>query len=390
MKIGIIGTRGFPIVYSGYETLVAHLAPALAERGHDVTVYCHRHLFPTRPKMVDGVRLVYAPGVPSKSLSQLTHSAVSTLHAVFERFDILLYVNSSNGPFGVVFWPGRTKTVINVDGLEWLRPKWRGLGSRYFRWSSELATKTFDSIVTDADAMAQVYRDEFGADSTTIAYGAPVSSSSEPERVQEFDLEAGEYYLIVGRLVPDNNADLIVAGFEHSKTERKLVVVGDVPQASEFAERVRSTPDPRVVFTGYVRDQATLRELYCNSYAYLHGHEFGGTNPALLKALGFGTCVLALDTPFSREVLANDRFGLYFDKTPDSVRKAIEHAEESPEWVEKMRSQSRQRISERYTWDRIVTEYEDLFESLASPANPGLIEQASAGPQGAAERGRAV
>lgn len=328
-------------------------------------MYCHRGLFPARLGVVNGVRLVYVPGSHRKSLSQLSHSLAATLHLVLhERPDVALYVNSANGPLGWLLKGGGIRSAINVDGLEWLRPKWKGFGAKYFRWSSAVATTAFDVVVTDAEAMADIYRQQFNAPSTVIEYGANVGYSERPERVREAGVTPGDYYLVVARLVPDNNAELIVQGFTQSKARRKLLVVGDVPYADPYADRVRATADPRLVFPGYVRDQQLLRELYCNSYVYLHGHEFGGTNPTLLKALAYGCAIGALDTPFSREVLNGDRHGLYFSKDPASVTACIDRLEHDQGHVGELRSRSRDRIAERYTWERIVDEYERLISKL--------------------------
>jgi glycosyltransferase involved in cell wall biosynthesis len=366
MRIAIIGSRGFPYVYSGYETLVGELSAGLVARGHEVLVYCRSSLFPEQPPIVRGVRLVYIPSLESKTLGTLTHGFLATLDVVRRRVDVVLYVNSANGPFGAIARLFRKRTAINVDGLEWLRPKWKGLGGKYFYWSSWLSTKLFDEIVTDAEAMADVYRKEFRSPSTVIAYGAHPAESKDPARLKEFELTCGGYYLIVGRLIPDNNADVIIRGFEKSSTKRRLVIVGDVPYKDKYADRVKSTKDQRIGFVGYVKDQALLRELYCNSYAYFHGHEFGGTNPALLKALGFGCAILALDTPFSREVLAGDRHGIYFPKTPEGVAAAIAWAESNPDLLRSMRETSRRRIEEAYTWGGVIDRYEKLFRDLAT------------------------
>jgi glycosyltransferase involved in cell wall biosynthesis len=275
-------------------------------------------------------------------------------------------VNSANGPFGLLTRAFRKRTAINVDGLEWLRPKWRGLGARYFKLASYLSTKLFDVVITDSQRMAEIYLKEFNCPSTTIAYGANVAQSTQPELIEQFGLKLREYYLIVGRLIPDNNAGLIVRGFEQSSTSRKLVVLGDVPYKDHYAETVRKTQDPRIVFPGYVRDSDVLRELYCNSYVYIHGHEFGGTNPALLKALACGCCVLALDTPFNREVLADERHGMYFEKSPESFLRALNQLESDAISLEDKRETARSRIVENYSWEKIVDQYENLFQRLAA------------------------
>jgi len=368
LRIALVGSRGYPYVYSGYETFVAAVAPRLAARGHEVTVYCHRGLFAARPVVVDGVRLAYVPSIERKVLSQLSHSLLATLHLVVAaRPDVALYVNSANGPFGWLLRAGGIRSAINVDGLEWLRPKWRGLGARYFRWASSVATRAFDVVVTDANAMADIYHREFGATSTTIAYGANVGFSERPERVRECGVEPGDYYLVVGRLIPDNNGDLIVRGFTGTGIRRKLLVVGDVPYRDAYAAAVRRTNDARVLFPGYVRDQDLLRELYCNAYVYLHGHEFGGTNPALLNALACGCAIAALDTPFNREVLSDGRHGRLFPKEESAVARLLTTLDANPAAVQALRATARDRIAERYTWERITDQYEAMLQRLVRP-----------------------
>ncbi len=365
MNIAIIGTRGYPYVYSGYETFISELAPRLVLRGHNVTVYCHRGLFDSRPSIVNGVKLAYLPAMEKKSLSQFSHSFLATLHACMSTADVLLYVNSANGPFGALTRIAGKKTAINVDGLEWLRPKWKGLGAKYFLTASYLSTKLFDAVISDCDGMAKIYKRKFQSESVTIAYGANLGSSIEPSLLDKWGLARGTYYLVVGRLIPDNNADIIVRGFEGSLSNRKLVILGDVPYRDAYAERVRATTDRRILFPGYVRDQNVLRELYCNSFAYIHGHEFGGTNPSLLQALANGCCVLALDTPFSREVLDGEAHGIYFDKSSGSLTSAIERLESEPSVASRLGATARNRIVEKYTWDHITDQYEELIKSLA-------------------------
>lgn len=372
MRVAIVGSRGFPYSYSGYETFVAAVAPRLVERGHEVTVYCHRGLFRDRPPEVRGVRLVYVPSIEHKVLSQLSHSLLATLHvAVRERPDVALYVNSANGPFGYLLRLAGVRSCINVDGLEWLRPKWKGMGAKYFRWASRVATRAFDVVISDADAMADVYRREFDAESTTIAYGAAVSESTNADRVRAFGVEPGEYFLVVARLVPDNNGDLIVRGFTQSGIKRTLLVVGSVPYEDAYATAIRKSGDERVIFAGHVSDQEALKELFCNAYVYIHAHEYGGTNPALLTALGGGCAVAALETPFNREMLAEDRHGVYFSKSDASVAEVLESLNQNPDLVSRLRATARDRIRERYTWPQIIGQYEELLQSLAAKEPKG-------------------
>lgn len=364
MRIAIIGSRGYPYIYSGYETFVAELSERLVARGHEVYVYCHKNLFKERPDVVNGVKAIYLPAIEKKNLSQFSHSLLSTLHVLSQPMDVILYVNSANGPFGLLTKIFRKHAAINVDGLEWQRPKWKGFGSKYFKFASYLATKFFDVVITDSCSMADIYKKEFNSTSITIAYGANCKSSANASLIDKFGLNKDEYYLIVGRLVPDNNADLLIRAFKACPTGRKLAIVGDVPYKDAYAESVHSTKDPRIIFLGYLKDSDLLRELYCNSYAYIHGHEFGGTNPALLQALGYGCCVVSLDTPFNREVLAGQKHGIFFQKNEESVVRVLEIIDKNLDLVQEKRDIARSRIREKYTWEKVTSQYEDLFTEL--------------------------
>jgi glycosyltransferase involved in cell wall biosynthesis len=364
MRVAIIGTRGYPYVYGGYETFVKEMGERLAERGLEVTIYCHAPLFKRKPKRVNGIKLVYIPCVETKSLSQLTNSFLSMVHACFSKADVIFVVNSANGPFGILPKLFGKPSAINVDGLEWLRPKWKGLGARYYRFASRLATKLYDQLITDSDEMQKIYLEEFNAPSKMIAYGANPKVESNGTLIEKWGLEKESFFLIVGRLIPDNNADLIVDGFVKSNSTRKLVIVGDVPYHDRFAQQMKSIPDSRLIFTGYVRDPEELAALYHNCFAYFHGHEYGGTNPAMLKALGYGCAILALDTRFNQEMLQNGKFGWYFDKNSKSVKQIVEASELVPEKMKTLRETSHKGLVQKYDWDFVTDEYETLFKKL--------------------------
>ena len=314
--------------------------------------------------MKNGIDLVYIPTVETKSLSQLIHSFFSMTHACLSDADVILMVNSANGPFGLISRLFGKPTAINVDGMEWLRPKWKGLGAKYFKWASRQATKWYDQIINDSDEMRRVYLDLFDKDSEVIAYGANIRFSKKEQLIKKWNLNKDDYYLVVGRLIPDNNADLIIEGFLSTNSERKLVIVGDVPYQDEYADRLKSLTDNRLVFTGYVNDQAQLAELYHNAYAYFHGHEYGGTNPTMLKAMAYGSAILALDTVFNREMLQNGQYGLFFDKNSKSVSEIVNNAENGDVQIEKLKENSREGLGQRYDWDVVTEQYLSVFEKL--------------------------
>ncbi|MBV9989203.1 MAG: DUF1972 domain-containing protein [Chitinophagaceae bacterium] len=366
MTIAIIGSRGYPHVYSGYETFVKELAERMVKKNVKVIVYCHKNLFESYPKQVNGIDLVYLPTIETKILSQFIHSFLSMLHACTHKNDVILAVNAANGPWGLISRIFRRPTFINVDGIEWLRPKWKGLGAKYFRFAARMATKFYDRIVTDADEMRAVYLEEFNTDSTVIMYGSEPAYSKDPSLLDQFQLKPREYYLIVGRLIPDNNANLLLDGFLASNSSKKLVIAGDVPYKDAYAQHMKSQASDRVIFLGRVTDRNIIHELFCNCFAYLHGHEFGGTNPTMIEAIAHGCAILALNTRFNREMLSNGQFGYYFEKQTRSIAQAIKDAESQPLKLEELRSKVRTALTAKYDWDHITDAYIALANELAA------------------------
>jgi glycosyltransferase involved in cell wall biosynthesis len=365
-RIAIIGSRGYPIVYSGYETLITALCNEL-KNDFEITIYCHAHLFEHKPDKENGIKLVYVNGLKGKSTAQFSISLLSFIHCLTQRYDSILVVNAANGIFGIFRYFISSKLIINVDGLEWLRPKWKGLGGKFFKLSAKLACRWYDIVITDADAMRKIYLDTFKRDSVVIEYGAYIPEGITTKGLLQWNVNKEDYFLIVGRLIPDNNADIILKAFLKSKTTKKLIIVGDVPYADLYAESIKelAAHDKRVVMTGYVKDQDELKALYQNCYFYFHGHEFGGTNPTILKALAYGCPIIAIDTVFSAEVLDNYKYGIPFKKDIQSLAFLIDELEEGI-YDEKrlvLKETGKVRIKERYTWNRITSMYANLFNS---------------------------
>ena len=366
LKISIIGSRGYPYVYSGYETLVKELSERLIKKGHTVRVYCHRSLFKYKPRFVNGIELIYMPSIETKFLSQFTNSFFSFVHVCFSKNDVVLVVNSANGPFGLLTKIFRKKTCINVDGLEWLRPKWKGLGSLYFRLASKLATLFFDEIITDSIEMNKVYRNTFNKKSTIIAYGSTMIADKKSKVLKKFSLKKKEYFLIVGRLIPDNNSKLIIEGFLKSNSNKSIVIVGDVPYNNDYANNIKLLSSNKVIFTGYINDQVDLTTLYENCYGYIHGHEFGGTNPTMINALDLNSQILALDTIFNREMLQNKK-SILFKKNENSIRKKINEFENK--YDELILENRSYKLLKKYDWDFISNQYLEVFKVLTNYQN---------------------
>ena len=357
-----------PSSYSGFETFFLELAPRLAARGHDVTVYCRKSLFPERPDSCQGVKLIYLPSIETKNLGTLTHTLACMFDVVRRDVDVVLVVNVANAFHCLIPRIFGKRCALSVDGIEWLRGKWGVLGKAFFYLSARACGKILPKgIITDAYAMRKLYLEKFNTPSACIAYGSNIGVSTNPEVLRQYGLEPGNYYLVLGRLVPENSADLLLEGFTQAKTDRLLAIVGDANYKSSFVARLKSVAGERVRFLGRVDQPDQVKELYCNAYAYLHGHTVGGTNPALLHALGYGDCILARDNPFNAEVL--DGHVLLFRDAADLAAK-IEMIEADAALAADYRRRAQERVRTVYSWDRIADQYEELFLQMAEGEDP--------------------
>ena len=365
MKIAILGTRGIPSGYSGYEAFAEELGVRLVNRGHEVTVYAHKNMFTDFQPEYRGIKLKYIPSMKGKNTSQFSHSFLSTWKVIFSGTDVVLFCNAANGPFGLLLSMFGKRNCINVDGLEWMRPKWSNAGKKYFYFGAWCATKFFNVVITDAKGMQDYYKKEFNCTSTDIAYGADLKYAENPDAIRKLGLEPFQYYLIASRLVPDNNADIIVKTFLKSDSKRVLAIAGGTVYKNPFEEELRAIADPeRIKFLGHINDSTLIKELHANAYAYTHGHEFGGTNPALLKGLAYGNCVIALDTVFNREVLKDGEYGILYKQDVSDLAEKINRIDGDENLAQSYRDKSRNRITERYTWEHITDQYEEVFHKL--------------------------
>lgn len=368
MHIAMIGFRGVPHTYGGGEELARHLAPRLAAKGHHVTVYCRSGYYPERSPMWEGVHRVFYPAPEHKSLGQFVHAAWATVDATIRRPDVIYVHTLPSAPHSILPWALGGKIVVNVNGMDWGRDKWGPIGKAYFKAAARIALRTAAVIINDSEAMREYYRREFGRDSFFVAYGAEIKGSEHPEVLAHYGVEPHGYYLIASRMVPENNADLIIRAFTASRSKRQLLIAGGANYTSPWVEALRATTDPRVRFLGHIPDAEHIRELHCNCYAYLHGHSLGGTNPALLKALGYGNCVVALDNPFNREVLVSPKgteHGILFPKDAAALTTILDALDADSPRAARLRQIAPDRIREAYTWDYIVDEYERVFSSVA-------------------------
>lgn len=355
MKISILGTRGFPSTYGGFETLIRHLAPFLQGAGHAVTVYDRTPDAP-RSRVVDGVRVVRSAGASGNATSTLSHGLTSALMTAADRPDVALIMNVANGFFLPALRARGIPTVLNVDGIEWERGKWSPLGRRVFRTGALATARWADVLVADSYAIAQRWRHDFGRESVFIPYGGDGHVDGvDPARVRSLGLDPGGYVLVVARFVPENNVELMLEAGR--RTGRPVVVVGSNP-GSELDARLRAQHAPPAVhMLGHVADQDLLASLWAHCGVYLHGHSVGGTNPALVQAMGMGAPTIALDTVYNREVLGRDDM-----LAPGEVAEIASRAAAllgSPARRRDAAEWGRGRVADVYNWSDVCKAYED-------------------------------
>lgn len=362
MKIAMIGTRGVPARYGGFETCVEELGKRLAVKGHRVTVYCRTSYYDDRPIGYKGMELVYLPNVKLRSLDTLSHTFISICHALWQSFDVLMVFNAANSPALLLPRTLGMNIVVNPDGLEWKRGKWGRIGRRYYKLSEWLSAKLASRIIADSPGIKEYYHAEYGADSICIAYGAYVADSSRPELLDSLGLAPGNYYLQITRFEPENNPLLTVQAFQRLKTDKKLVLIGDVPYQSAYSQLIKRSAGANVLLPGFVYEQDLLHELWCNCYAYIHGNEVGGTNPALLQAMACGSFVIARNIDFNRHVLSG--CGIFYEKTVDSLTQAMEWSLRRGLDLSEYKRCAQARIRDHYSWESVADQYEAVFQSL--------------------------
>ena len=365
IRVAIAGARGIPALYGGFETFAAELAPRLVRRGFDVTVYCRsRYSDPSRPACFQGVRLVYLPSIGRRALESPSAELLCSLHALKERPDIL-YVLGFRASLG--YWPhralGRT-VVFNTDGFDWQRSKWGALAKRYLRMSERIGVRLASGgLIADSRVTADYYRRTYDRDPVYLSYGAPVLHTSSPEVVASYGLDPDRYYLVVARIEPENHVRSIIEGYLRSGSQLPLAVVGSQNYDTAYGKAVMQLASDRVRLLGGVYTEGHLDALYRRCFAYIHGHEVGGTNPSLVRAMGARALVLANDVAYNREVV--DETGLYWSPAAGDLTGLIHGVERKPALAGKLRQAAQERAAKHYDWEVIADGYASFFSVLA-------------------------
>lgn len=361
MKIAIVGTRGVPARYGGFETCAEELSLGLVKKGYKVLVSCRRYLYPERFVMYKGVYLCYPFSIPGKITDTFSHTFFSILRVLIWSPDVILIFNSANSPLAVIPKVFGKKVIINIDGLEWKRAKWGKIARMYYKFAEFFSSVIADVIVSDAKAIEEYYLRKYKRRSVYIPYGAPNIESREQAILEKYGLKPDGYFFIGSRLEPENHQDMAVEAFQNVKTDKFLVVAGGANWESPYVKKLQKIRDKRIIFLGPVYEAGHIEELHSNAYVYIHGNEVGGTNPALLKAMGSGNCIIAFDVPFNREVLGDA--GLYF-KDVHELKRNIELLLENKDLLNSLRKRAKERALNLYKWEDVIDGYEKIFVGL--------------------------
>lgn len=363
LSIAMVGTRGVPAAYGGFETAVEEIGRRLVERGHRVLVYTRGSASTEREYL--GMEVIHLPAVPVKQVETLSHTGLSAVHAVVRlRPDVAFVFNAANSPFLPLLRARRIPTALHMDGLEWRRSKWGPRGRAYYRWAERFGVRRADALIADAPGIADYYRHQFDVETEMIRYGAPILDSADADGIGGIGLEPHAYHLVVARFEPENHVREIVEGYSVSDARLPLAVVGSAPYSADYTQQIQAIADgdSRIRLLGGVYDQRLLDALYFHAFTYLHGHSVGGTNPSLLRAMGAGTAIIAFDVGFNRETAGD---GWFFSDS-DGVAQAVHAAEADRERVAAAGRFARDRAAAEFDWDAVAERYEDLARRLAA------------------------
>src|SRR5437868_5790960 len=361
MKIAILGTRGIPARYGGFETFAEQLSKRLVDRGHAVTVYCRRPFTQPDDVLDPRIQRVILPGTSSKHFDTLLNGLLSVFHAVFSKAEIVLICNVANSPYA---WLPRLfgkPTVLNVDGLDRLRGKWNWLGQTFLHFCEFLSVFTATQVVTDAKVIQEYYREHYHKTSTLITYGAEVpdvSSNGLSSRLPDH-----RYFLYVSRLEPENNPELVIRAYGQVEIDWPLVILGSNAYRPKYVTHLQSLADTRVIFPGAIYGDGYWA-LVKNAGVSVYAGEVGGVHPALVEAMAAGKPILCLDNPANRETVGD--CAIMFERTVEDLSRKMLAIARDKQIRDELSVRAAERAKANYGWEEITSKYEILFEELTA------------------------
>lgn len=358
LHIGILGTRGIPNNYGGFEYFAEHLSQGLARKGYEVYVYCsHNH--PNQQACWNGVHIVhcYDPEYLLGTAGQFLYDLNCIRDARKRDYDILLFLGYTSSSIWGPFFPTGTTIISNMDGLEWKRSKYAPSVQRFLRYAEKLAIKHSDFFVADSTYIQTYLQEKYQVDPVYIAYGATVFNQPDPAVLSGYGLRSQGYNMLMARMEPENNIEMILDGYHTSKSPLDFMVVGNT--SNKFGRYLTNkfAHDKRIRFTGAIFNQQHINNLIYYSNLYFHGHSVGGTNPSLLEAMGSQALIVAQDNVFNRAVLEEN--GYYFNTAAEVQQYADTLSKNAG--THRITSANSLKIEQLYNWNKIIDAYESFF-----------------------------
>lgn len=378
LKIAMIGIKAIPARNGGFETAVDEMSRGMVAAGHEVVVYNRTGMSELDGTDYHGVKLVTLPTLKSKNLSTIVHAFLASMHVAFHRADVVHYFITGTTLFAPIPRILGMRVICSVDGTDWQRGKWGRFARWYLKLSESLAVRFSHALISDSREVQRYYREMYQADSAMITYGIRDIPVTGQEWLERFALQPREYVLFVGRLVPENNIHHLIRAFEQCSTPKKLVIVGDDPWEKEYVRTLKSTKDPRVIFTGGVYGQG-YAQLQKNAYLFVLPDEVGGTHPALVEAMGFGNCVLVNDTPSNVEVIGDAGFSYQGREGAEDLARELQKLLNDGGIVAEFRVKAEHRARANYRWEAVVREHLALYARTLGVSQVGMSEEV-AGP----------
>ncbi|HMI78776.1 MAG TPA: DUF1972 domain-containing protein [Ferruginibacter sp.] len=358
LNIAIIGSRGIPNYYGGFEQMAQYLAVGLLNKGHQVTVY-NSHTHPYQGKEWHGVKLIHCYDAENKigTAGQFVYDFNCIMNARRNKYDVILFLGyTSSSVWGRLF-PKNSVIISNMDGMEWKRDKYSKPVQRFLRYAEKLAVKYSQYFIADSTVIQSYVNKKYNVNSKYIPYGAEIFANKNEEVLAGYGVFKNNYHMLMARMEPENNIDMILQGFHMSNSEKIFIVIGNINNSYGKQMYKKYCNDERIRFAGAIFDAEITNTLRAFCRLYFHGHTVGGTNPSLLEAMANGSIIVAHDNEFNRAVLKGDA---YYFKTAEEVMKHVVKSNGHKESA-KMVENNFVKIEEQYNWPKIVNMYEEFI-----------------------------
>jgi glycosyltransferase involved in cell wall biosynthesis len=358
MKIGILGCRGIPNHYGGFEEFAEHLSKGLVEKGMDVWVY-NSHKHPYQLTIWNGVNIIhcYDPEYKIGTAGQFVYDLNCIIDSRKRNFDIIYQLGNTSSSIWHRLLPQKPYRISNMDGLEWIRTKYSKKVRKFLLYAEQLAVKSNHLLISDSEAIQDYVFKTYNKESVFIPYGAEIFKNNDKSELNSFHLEADKYFLLISRLQPDNHIEEIIKGILLSKSEYPLIIIGNYNN-SKFAKNLYiKYNSEKIIFIGTIFNKNTLNQLRYYSKLYFHGHSSGGTNPSLLEAMASSALICAHNNQFNRGVLNNNAYFFSDEKEIAEIIKSLYTKNQKENWI----AQNLKRIETIYNWELIINQYYELF-----------------------------